>query len=364
MRRASTTAAVLLTASLVLTGCGAGSTDAGDKAAGARAAQPAERAPDGGTADGSSGATGASGASSGSGAGSDASSGSGSAKATAKAPAQQHVIRTAALSVEVADAAKALVTARTAALDAGGRVENESTERIDDAYLASRIVLRVPQEKYDSVLAELAGTGRLLNRKADAKDVTDQVVDVQSRIATQRASVARVRELMDRADRLSDVVTLEAELSRRQADLEALLAQQSSLKDRTSLATITLQLTEKRKEQPKAEEREEGRPGFLDALAGGWNALVGVVAWVLIVLAALAPWLAVGLVALVLWRRLIRPRLAARRPAPVPGPRPEGPAVERNAAGAPVGPARAPESRQTPQAPAPQVPKPPQAPGE
>ncbi|MFJ5878432.1 DUF4349 domain-containing protein [Streptomyces sp. NPDC093088] len=359
MRRASTTAAVLLTASLVLTGCGAGSTDAGDEAAGARAAQPAERAPDGGTADGSSGASGAS-----SGSGSGADSGSGSAKATAKAPAQQHVIRTAALSVEVADAAKALVTARTAALDAGGRVENESTERIDDAYLASRIVLRVPQEKYDSVLAELAGTGRLLNRKADAKDVTDQVVDVQSRIATQRASVARVRELMDRADRLSDVVTLEAELSRRQADLEALLAQQSSLKDRTSLATITLQLTEKRKEQPKAEEREEGRPGFLDALAGGWNALVGVVAWILIVLAALAPWLAVGLVAFVLWRRLIRPRLAARRPAPVPGPRPEGPAVERNAAGAAVGPARAPESLQPPQAPAPQVQKPPQAPGE
>ncbi|MFF7851029.1 DUF4349 domain-containing protein [Streptomyces sp. NPDC007910] len=363
MRRASTTAAVLLTASLVLTGCGAGSTDAGDEAAGARAAQPAERAPDGGTADGSSGASGAS-SGSGSGADSGSGSGSGSAKATAKAPAQQHVIRTAALSVEVADAAKALVTARTAALEAGGRVENESTERIDDAYLASRIVLRVPQEKYDSVLAELAGTGRLLNRKADAKDVTDQVVDVQSRIATQRASVARVRELMDRADRLSDVVTLEAELSRRQADLEALLAQQSSLKDRTSLATITLQLTEKRKEQPKAEEREEGRPGFLDALAGGWNALVGVVAWILIVLAALAPWLAVGLVAFVLWRRLIRPRLAARRPAPVPGPHPEGPAVERNAAGAPVGPARAPESPQPPQAPAPQVQKPPQAPGE
>ncbi|MGW0031863.1 DUF4349 domain-containing protein [Streptomyces sp. NPDC003314] len=358
MRRASTTATVLLTASLVLTGCGAGSTDAGDKAAGARAA-------DGGTADGSSGASGASsGSGSGADSGSGSGSGSGSAKATAKAPAQQHVIRTAALSVEVADAAKALVTARTAALDAGGRVENESTERIDDAYLASRIVLRVPQEKYDSVLAELAGTGRLLNRKADAEDVTDRVVDVQSRIATQRASVARVRELMDRADQLSDVVTLEAELSRRQADLEALLAQQSSLKDRTSLATITLQLTEKRKEQPKAEEREEGRPGFLDALAGGWNALVGVVAWILIVLAALAPWLAVGLVAFVLWRRLIRPRLSARRPAPVPGPRPEGPAVERNAAGAAVGPARAPESPQTPQAPAPQVPKSPQAPGE
>ncbi|MFC7979981.1 DUF4349 domain-containing protein [Streptomyces cinereoruber] len=249
----------------------------------------------------------------------------------------------------VKDQAKALATARTVAVDAGGRVENESTERVDDTSLASRIVLRVPQGKYDSVLAELAGTGKLLNRKADAQDVTDQVVDVQSRIATQRASVARVRELMDRADKLSDVVTLEAELSRRQADLEALLAQQSSLKDRTSLATITLQLTEKRKEGPKDEEpKEEGRPGFLDALSGGWNALVGVAAWVLVVLAALAPWLAVGLLAFLLWSRLVRPRLAARRPAPVPGPRPGDAGVERNAAGAPVAP-QAPETGGAPE---------------
>ena len=67
---------------------------------------------------------------------------------------------------------------------------------------------------------------------------------MESRIKTQRASVARIRELMDQATKLSDVVTLEGELSSRQADLESLLAQQTSLKDRTSLATITLSLSE------------------------------------------------------------------------------------------------------------------------
>ena len=60
-----------------------------------------------------------------------------------------------------------------------------------------------------------------LDRTAKAEDVTDQVVDVDSRIKSQRASVARVRELMDRATKLSDVVELEGELSNREADLEA-----------------------------------------------------------------------------------------------------------------------------------------------
>ncbi|MFB6843097.1 DUF4349 domain-containing protein [Streptomyces sp. NPDC056361] len=328
--RARTVAAALLTAALVLTGCGAGgSTDSGgDEKSDLSAARPADGAAAGadksGAVDGSSGA----------------------AKPAPQAPArQQHVIRTASLSVEVADVPKALATARRVTAGAGGRVENEATERVDDAYVTSQVVLRVPQERYDSVLTELAGTGKLLSRKADAKDVTDQVVDVESRIATQRASVARVRALMQRAERLADVVTLEGELSRRQADLESLLAQQASLKDRTTLATITLELMEKAKPQA---EPEEGRPGFGDALSGGWNALVGAVTWVGIVLAALAPWLAVALIVFVLWRRLVRPRLAARRTAPVPVP---GARVERNAAGAVANAAGVPPVAGPPEAP-------------
>lgn len=325
-RTRATAGAALLTAALVLTGCGAGG--AGGGTAGDSKRDMGAEAP--ANADAARGAA-------------DGYAGSGAGKATSapsKAPAQQHVIRTASLSVEVADVTKALVTARDVTAGAGGRVENESTERVDEGYVTSRIVLRVPQERYDSVLTELAGTGKLLARKADAKDVTEQVVDVESRIATQRASVARVRALMDRAERLTDVVTLEGELSRRQADLESLLAQQSSLKDRTSLATITLQLSEK--EKAPAKEAEEGRPGFLDALSGGWNALVGVVTWIVIVLAALAPWIAVALIVFVVWHRLIRPRVARRAgttSAPVPVPRPAGTGPERNAAGAVTSPA-------------------------
>ncbi|RYJ28357.1 putative lipoprotein [Streptomyces sp. L-9-10] len=227
------------------------------------------------------------------------------------------MIRTAELTVRVKNTEKALATARSAAVGSGGLVEDESTERIGGDHVGSRIVLRVPQDAYDDVLAELAGTGTLLARKANAKDVTDQVVDVNSRIASQRASVARVRELMDQATRLSDVVSLEGELSTRQADLESLLAQQASLKDRTTLATITLELTET---PAVTKEKEEDDPGFLDALGGGWDALTVTVRWIAVVIGAVAPFAAVLAVLYLLWR-LVRGRLP-RRPEPVPPPWP------------------------------------------
>ncbi|MGW2231310.1 DUF4349 domain-containing protein [Streptomyces formicae] len=228
------------------------------------------------------------------------------------APTDTHVIRTARLTVRVEDVPAALDRARTAAEDAGGIVGSENTSRDGAGRERSRIVLRVPQDKYDDVLASLEGTGRLVDREAKAQDVTDQVVDVESRVASQRASVARVRELMDKATKLSDVVSLEGELSTRQADLEALLARQASLKDRTSMATITLSLAES---PVRAEAKGDDDTSFLDALSGGWDAFVTMLRWVGVALAAVLPFLAVAALLVLLWLRVVRFRLA-RRPAP------------------------------------------------
>ena len=226
-------------------------------------------------------------------------------------PAANHIIRTAELTVQVKDVPKALSAARTTTENAGGFVGKESTSRDEEGHERTDVVLRVPVEKYDEVLADLEGAAKLLERTANAQDVTDQVVDVESRISTQRASVARIRELMDKATKLSDVVTLEGELSSRQADLESLLARQASLKDRTSLATITLSLSEK----PVVKAAEDDDPGIGDALVGGWDAFVTMLRWVVVALAAVLPFLAGLALIMLVWLRLVRPRLP-RRPAP------------------------------------------------
>ncbi|MFJ8375237.1 DUF4349 domain-containing protein [Streptomyces sp. NPDC094461] len=241
-------------------------------------------------------------------------------KKTDALPSGTHVIRTAALSVEVRNVPKAAAVARSAAEGAGGLVADEKTERVDGTHDMSRLVLRVPQGEYEAVLKRLAGTGKLLSRTSSARDVTDQVVDVESRIATQRASVARVRKLMDQAEKLSDVVTLEGELSSRQASLESLLAQQASLKDRTTLATITLELTE-----PETAAKDDDGPGFLDALGGGWQAFVTALLWLAMAVGAAAPFLAAAAVLLLLWR-LVRHRLPGRRAPRTPGPGGSSPA--------------------------------------
>lgn len=57
-----------------------------------------------------------------------------------------------------------------------------------------------------------------------------------------QASVDRVRALMAGAKSLSEVVSLESELTRRESDLESLQRQQQGLSARVSLSTVTLEL--------------------------------------------------------------------------------------------------------------------------
>jgi hypothetical protein len=251
---------------------------------------------------------------------------------SAAAPAATHLVRTAEVTVEVKDVSAAARTIRTAAVSLGGIVSNESTtlpsSESDDADSGagqeSQITLRVPEPKMDDALTRIAGAGRETNRSTTSEDVTATVVDLESRVATQTKSVARVRDLLERANSLQDVVLLESELARRESDLESIQARQRALVDKAALATITVNL---RSQGTVVEEPAEA--GFLTGLDSGWTALKASTSVVLTVLGALLPIavvLAVIGVPAYLLRRRIQPRTPKQTPAPpaasVPAPAP------------------------------------------
>ncbi|WP_285523746.1 DUF4349 domain-containing protein [Streptomyces lavendulae] len=309
-RTAAALAALSLAGVLTLTGCGAaGSGGSADKAAVAPAARN-EGAPGAGAAAGQAPAAGP--------AGTDA-------KGAAQPPAavRPNVIRTGTLSIETAEPQKVLTAARTAADGAGGYVGNESTQRAADGRLTSTLTLRVPGERFDAVIGALEGSGKLLGRKVEAQDVTQKVADVDSRVASQRASVARVREMMDKTSALSDVVMLESELSRRQSDLESLIAQQTALKDQTSLGTITVSVSEPPEVEP--EPRKKEAPSFGDALGGGWSVFVTVVRYLALAVAVVLPFAVTAALALFGFRLHRRLHPAATKPGRVPAQVPRRP---------------------------------------
>jgi hypothetical protein len=216
------------------------------------------------------------------------------------------LVFTGTVTVRVDKVDQAASSARALATDAGGFVSGDDRSGDKTSYQV-RLTLRVPSARFSSVVDGLTGLGQPESRKLSTEDVTDQVVDLEARISTGQASVDRVRALLAKAQNISDIVALESELSRREADLESLKSRRTKLDDLTTLSTITAVLVGK--DAPAAKPRS----GFLIGLSAGWHAFTGSLQVLLTVLGALLPWvLALGVPVLLLVWIVHR----VRRPAP------------------------------------------------
>ena len=212
------------------------------------------------------------------------------------APTGRQVIRTATVVVTTNNVSTAASRAQQIATGAGGYLSGENVS--DDS---ATVTLSVPETQLDGVVAALGKLGTLTSQQEQSQDVTDQLVDVASRIATQQASVDRVRQLLAQATSISDIVQIEDELTKRESDLESMEHQQDELSGQAAMSTVNLQLAKSAPLPPPAKAAAPA-PGFGSGIAGGWHALGETVRVVLLVLGAVLPFLlGIGIPALVVW---------------------------------------------------------------
>ncbi|MGB3910926.1 MAG: DUF4349 domain-containing protein [Pseudolysinimonas sp.] len=220
------------------------------------------------------------------------------------------VIVTGSMTVTADDPIAAARDAVRLVESAGGRIDGrtEYAPANGDAGSAT-LILRIPAERLQAVLDDLAALGRADEISTSTSDVTVLVTDLESRIATQRGIIDRLNTMFERATTIDDLITLETTIAQHQATLEDLEAQQRSVSDQVALSTISLYLRSEA-EAPKQEPMD-----FLSGLSAGWSAFVAFFSGLLVALGVLLPWLiAAGLIsaAIVLIVRRNRRRNAAK----------------------------------------------------
>ena len=172
---------------------------------------------------------------------------SGSATLAAGVPAvpadlNRDIIYTAWIAVETADVAAAAAQASSIIQSLGGFTFAQDTRTQGRAQ--TTLTFKVRPEQFAAALDRLSNVGELVEQSVNAEDVTDIVVDLNSRISTAEISVNRLREFLSRATEVEGVAELERELANRETNLERLRGQLRSLRDRVDLSTITLSITE------------------------------------------------------------------------------------------------------------------------
>ncbi|MEM6697369.1 MAG: DUF4349 domain-containing protein [Bacteroidota bacterium] len=110
--------------------------------------------------------------------------------------------------------------------------------------------IRVPQDSFNSLLAQIETLGEVNNKNLYSQDVTDQYRDTEIRLETLEKSRQRYLELLNKAEKVSEILEIERELERINVEIESMKGQLKRLDSKVQYATITVSLQEKIKPGP------------------------------------------------------------------------------------------------------------------
>ncbi|WP_392531007.1 DUF4349 domain-containing protein [Nostoc sp. C117] len=118
----------------------------------------------------------------------------------------------------------------------------EQQPKNDNSRHTATIQLRIPENRLEPTLEELAKLGTVNSRSITAEDVGDRLVDFQARLTNSQKTEANLQKIMDRAGSITDVLSVAQQLSNVRETIEQINAQLKSLQNQVAYSTITLNI--------------------------------------------------------------------------------------------------------------------------
>ena len=235
--------------------------------------------------------------------------------------ADRKIIRNAEIGIELNSPADAQRKIASIAENHGGFVvTSDARQRAGDDQTkpaqSVTVEVRVPSQEFIKVVEEIRGVAdgqgsRILQEKITGQDVTEEFIDLEARIKTQKALEAQFLEIMKQANRVSDALEVQSELADVRTEIEKLEGRKRFLENQSNLSHITVNL-----QTPAAVVNTASFFYSLKAAVGdGVDAAGAIVLFIIRVGLALLPvviffFLPAGLLARYLMKRARRVRLA------------------------------------------------------
>jgi hypothetical protein len=230
------------------------------------------------------------------------------------APIEQRIIKTGEITLEVTSVAAATGSIRALATELGGYVGGSQAGSDTES---ATLTMRVPAAGFDDALARLHDMdAEILAEATREQDVTAQVVDLRARIANLEASEESYRQLVERAEKVEDILAVQTRLDAVRGEIEQMQAQLDNVSAQADLSTLTVTLVPR--SAPVQAQTEGWDPGgeFNEALAslvGMGQGVVSALIWLAIVWVPLMAVLV--LMTVLVWRGSLEVR--RRLPQPV-----------------------------------------------
>lgn len=233
------------------------------------------------------------------------------------------LIRNVDLDVETKEYDAAISILETRIQELGGYIENMDSYN-GSSYSGYRslryanLTIRIPQENLNLFLNEVSDICNVVRRSDSVDDVTLTYVDMESRRDALQTEYTRLLELLEQAETLEDVLTIEDRLTTVRYQLESMESQLRAMDNQVEYSTVYLYISEVKELTPVEMEEETAwqriSEGFMNSLRGIGHGLSEFGIWFLIHIPQLVIWAAVIAVVVILIKRR-RKKKAAKKAA-------------------------------------------------
>ncbi len=156
--------------------------------------------------------------------------------------ATRMIIKNGEMTLLVSDTDRALDQATGVAVDSGGYVVSSKTW-LQDGHKYASLTMGIPSDQFEVAQRRLRALAlEVQNDTASGQDVSQEYVDLQSRLTNLEATAARIRDFLDKATKVSDALDVNQQLSDVEGQIEQVKGRMQFLKDRSAFSTIALTL--------------------------------------------------------------------------------------------------------------------------
>lgn len=229
------------------------------------------------------------------------------------------LIRTVDMSVETKEYDALLNTLEAEVQSRGGYIESMDSYN-GSSYSSYRntrhasLTLRIPKGQLDGFLALVSEVGNIVRRSDNVEDVTLSYVDMESRRNALRTEQERLLALLEKAETIEDIITIEDRLSSVRYQLESMESRLRTIDNQVDYSTVYMDVSEVQELTPVAERTVSERiaDGFMRTLKDIGDGVVEFIIWFLVNTPYLVIWTVVITVVVLVVRGIWRKKAKKR----------------------------------------------------
>ena len=111
-------------------------------------------------------------------------------------------------------------------------------------YRTAEYVIRVPVGSYTPLTESLDILGNVVSERSNGENITTQFIDTQARLDTYETEEERLLAMLEKADTVEDMITIESRLSDVRYQIESLTSQLRNWQNQVDYSTVTLEIRE------------------------------------------------------------------------------------------------------------------------